>query len=400
MPDVLLDAPLLNAPGLDDALSRIRRHLHANPELGHAEHETAAFIEQNLRGIGLSPRRVAGTGVVVDIEGARPGRLRCYRADIDALPIQDAKTSLVNYASTRAGVAHLCGHDAHTAMGLGVARRLAERRGDWAGTVRVFFQPNEEGTPSGAPHMIDAGVLDADASGEPVAAVAVHVDPTLAVGQYGFIAGPATASFDKVDIAVRGASTVHSARPHLGTDTVWIATAFAQHLYTLAGRVTDARLPAVLALTRLHAGEAYNVIPDLVTLGGTLRCLSPETRLKFRAAIEEAAAAFSQLHGATVEASLVFGAPPVMNDPALVELGRAVVAGRYGDAAVVDFPLPSMGAEDFAFYTERVPGLFVRVGTRSSEATAYAVHDAHFDLDEDALAPAVEALVDVLVRLG
>lgn len=390
MPDVLLDAP-----DLSTALTAVRRHLHARPELGHAEHETAAFVEANLRALGLAPRRVAETGVVVDIDGARPGPLRCYRADLDALPIQDAKTG-VPYASTRPGIAHLCGHDAHTAMGLGVARRLVERQGDWGGTIRVFFQPNEEGTPSGAPHMIDAGVLE----GDPVAVAAVHVDPTLAVGQFGFIAGAATASFDRLDLVVRGPATIHSARPHLATDTVWIATAFAQHLYTLAGRVTDARLPAVLAITRLQAGEAYNVIPDRVTMGGTLRCLAPETRLKMRAAIAEAAAAFSQMHGATVEAGMTFGSPPVMNAPALVALARDAVADLYGWNAVVDFPLPSMGAEDFAFYTERVPGLFVRVGTRSSPETSFPVHDAHFDLDEAALAPAADAMAEVLARLG
>ena len=391
MPDVLLDAP-----DFATALTAARRHLHARPELGHAEHETAAFVEANLRALGLSPRRVAETGVVVDIEGVRPGPLRCYRADLDALPIQDAKVGNVPYASTRTGVAHLCGHDAHTSIGLGVARRLVERQDELAGTVRIFFQPNEEGTPSGAPHMIAAGVLD----GDPVAVAAVHVDPTLAVGQFGFIAGPVTASFDRLDLVVRGPATIHSARPHLATDTVWIATTFAQHLYTLAGRVTDARLPAVLAITRLQAGDAYNVIPDRVTMGGTLRCLSPETRLKMRAAIAEAAEAFSQMHGATVEAGMTFGSPPVMNDPALVALARNTVADLYGGDAVVDFPLPSMGAEDFAFYTERVPGLFVRVGTRSSEATAFPVHDAHFDLDESALAPAADAMAEVLVRLG
>lgn len=395
MPDVLLDLPDLGA-----ALSHARRHLHAHPELGHAEHETAAFVEDNLAALGLAPRRVAETGVVVEIAGARPGRLRCYRADLDALPIQDAKAGRVPYASSRAGVAHLCGHDAHTAVALGVARRLVERQDELAGTVRVFFQPNEEGTPSGAPHMIDAGVLEPDASGAPVAVVGIHVDPTLEVGQFGFIAGPVTASFDRLDIDVRGPSTIHSARPHLGTDTVWIATAFAQHLYALAGRVSDARLPAVLALTRMQAGEAYNVIPDRVTLGGTLRCLSPETRLRLRAAIEQAAEAFSHLHGARVEVSMAFGSPPVMNDAALVAAGREVVSDLYGARAVHDFPLPSMGAEDFAFYTERTPGLFVRVGTRSSDATAYPVHDAHFDLDEAALAPAAEAMTEMLLRLG
>ena len=170
-----LAAPTFDAArDLADSLVAARRHLHEHPELGFAEHETAAFIERSLSALGLAPVRVAGTGVWADVVGGAPGPFRCYRADIDALPIADAKRD-VPYASRTPGVAHLCGHDAHTAVGLGVARLLVEGRAALAGTVRVFFQPNEEGTPSGAPLMVEAGVLDGPAGETATACVGIHV---------------------------------------------------------------------------------------------------------------------------------------------------------------------------------------------------------------------------------
>jgi amidohydrolase len=392
LPDGLAPSPPDAPLPLDAQLTALRRALHRHPEVGFDEHATAARVEETLRALGLQPRRVAGTGLIVDIEGAAPGPVRAYRADLDALPIQDAKTD-VPYASAVPGVAHLCGHDAHTAIGVGVARLVHEQRGALAGTVRVFFQPNEEGTPSGAPRMIAAGVLDG------VQAVfGVHVDPTLRVGEYGLITGPVTASFDQVDIVVRTPATLHSARPHLSADAVWLASALLQHLYTLAGRVTDARYPAVLAVTQLHAGgAAYNVIPDEVRLGGTLRCLDATVRARMQAAIREAATAFTAPHGATAAVSFLDGAPSLINDAALVEHVAAVAVRCYGEPSLAFYSVPSMGAEDFAHYTERVPGAFVRVGTQSSARTAYPVHHALFDLDEAALAPAARLMAEVLM---
>ena len=199
---------------------------------------------------------------------------------------------------------------------------------------------------------------------------------------------------------MRGPSTVHSARPHLGVDTVWLATAFAQHLYTLAGRVTDARLPAVLTACRFEAGEAYNVIPQTVRFGGTLRCLDASTRAEMHAAMDAAAAGFAAMHGADVHVDFHDGAPPVINDAALFEYAVGAITEARGADALHVFTLPSMGAEDFAYYTERVPGLFVRVGTRSSARTAHPVHDALFDLDETALGPAARLMADLVMGRG
>lgn len=400
MVDRSLAAPTFHATAdLAEALTAARRHLHAHPEVGFEEVETAAFIRRSLRALGLDPVEAAGTGAWVDIVGARPGPFRLYRADIDALPIVDAKRDVL-YASRVPGVAHLCGHDAHTAMGLGVARLLAERRGTLAGTVRVFFQPNEEGVPSGAPRMIDAGVLEAPNGLPTVGCLGVHVDPTLDVGQYGFIAGPATASVDRFDVTLRSTGSSHSARPHLAPDPVWLATLLAQHAYSLAGRVTDARRTTVFSIGIFEAGTAHNVIPASVRFGGTLRSVSAEARQQFEAAFIAFASGIDAAYGTDTHVVFAHGSPPVVNDAALNALGMDVARDLYGPASVVPFELPSMGAEDFAFYTERVPSLFVRVGTRSSPRTAYPVHDGRFDLDEAALEPAARLMTDVLVRLG
>ncbi len=387
-----LDAPPVADADLEASLVAIRRHLHTHPELGFEEFETADFIADTLAQDGFAPQRVATTGLFVDIEGTRPGPRLAYRADIDALPIEDAKVD-VPYRSQRAGVAHLCGHDAHTAVAVGVARLVRARRDALRGSVRVFFQPNEEGTPSGAPRMIEAGVLD-----DVKAVYGIHVDPTLPVGRYGTIKGPVTASADRFDITVRGPATGHSARPHNVVDTVWLATSLAAHLYTLSGRVTDARYPSVLTICRFVAGEAYNVIPKEVVFGGTLRCVDTATREKMQAAIRAAVRHFGEMHGAETLCSFHNGAPPVRNTGALVDHVEQQAVRLYGDGAVHQYELPSMGAEDFAFYTERTAGAFIRVGTQSSERTAHPVHDALFDLDEKALAPAARLMAEVLLN--
>ena len=384
---------------LADALVASRRYLHEHPEVGFEEVETAAYLDRSLRALGLTPVAAAGTGCWVDIVGERPGPFRLYRADIDALPIHDAKRD-VPYASRTPGVAHLCGHDAHTAIGLGVARLLAERRATLAGTVRVFFQPNEEGVPSGAPAMIADGVLAAPDGSAPVGCVAVHVDPALSVGQFGFIAGPTTASVDRFDVTVRSTGSSHSARPHLAPDPVWLATLLMQHAYTLAGRVSDARQTTVLSIGILRAGSTHNVIPAEVSFGGTLRSLSDDARRRVQEAFVAFATALDTAHGTDTTVVFEHGSPPVVSDARLVDLATALTAETLGEEAVVRFALPSMGAEDFAYYTQHVPSVFIRVGTKGSPRTAYPVHDARFDIDEAALAPAARLMADLLVRIG
>ena len=402
MSDVLLAEPLSDLEpiaSLDHLpesfgklLVAVRRHLHKHPEVGFEEFQTSRFLRDVLTQHGLDVRGpVAGTGLYVDIEGAHAGPMVGYRADIDALPIQEVNA--VSYASKHPGVAHLCGHDAHTAVGVGVALLLNALRDELHGTVRVFFQPNEEGTPSGAPLMIRDGVLEGLE-----AAYAIHVDPTVAAGKYGLIRGAATASADRFRVRVRAESTGHSARPHETADTIWIATQIALALYPLAGRVTDVRDSAVLTICRFHGGEAYNVIPEEVELGGTLRCVEAEAQAKLRRYVVQVAEQTAALYGATAQVDYDDGAPPVINDPVLVRHLGETVQALYGRSAKYAVPRPSMGAEDFAHYLKHIPGALLRVGTSASPQTSFPLHDAKFDLDEDVLAPTARLMAAVLMR--
>ena len=371
----------IDAPDQDfeEFLRATRRHLHRHPELGLQEHETSAFIRETLERYGLSVAGpLARTGLYTDIVGGLPGPTVAYRADIDALPIQDRKS--VPYASSREGVAHLCGHDAHTTIAIGAALLLNARREKLEGTARVFFQPNEEGIPSGSPLMIRDGVLDGVS-----AVLASHVDPTVEVGRFGLITGAATASADRFRVIIAGPSTGHSARPHQAADTVWIATQVMNTLYQVVGRRTDARHGTVIAICRLRAGDAYNVIPEEAEFGGTFRCTVHSDRTVIRDLIRETAERVAGQFGAAAKVDFDHGSPPVVNDPELVALARHSLLGLFGADSIYNIPAPSMGAEDFAHYLDHVPGMLLRVGTRSGPDTAHVLHDACFDIDERAL---------------
>ncbi len=356
------------------------------------EHDTARFIRQTLEAYGLDVHGpIAGTGLYVDIEGETPGDAVGYRADIDALPTQDQKR--VSYRSQVPDVAHLCGHDAHTAMAVGVALVLHANRSDIYGRVRVFFQPNEEGLPSGAPLMIRAGILEGlDA------VYAVHVDPTLDVGRYGLITGPATASSDRFEVKVRQEGTGHSARPHEGVDTVWVASQLMEQFYQATGRVTDARDACVLTITMLDGSEAHNVIPEQASLGGTLRTVSPDDRETVRSYMHRAAERLANLHGTHIELDFEDGSPPVINDEAAIENVEATIRDDFGDQAIHRIERSSMGGEDFAHYLKHVPGAFIRVGTASGPETSYPLHHHRFDIDETPLAPTARLMARALTN--
>ncbi|MDA1028803.1 MAG: amidohydrolase [Bacteroidetes bacterium] len=382
---------ILDDQEFSDRLIAIRRHLHAHPEIGLQEFKTSAFIRELLSANGLSVSApLARTGLFVDIEGAFPGPKLAYRSDIDALPITDTKT--VSYRSQNEGVAHLCGHDAHTTIGIAIASLLHARRHQMHGSVRVFFQPNEEGIPSGAPLMIGDGVL------EGVEAVyASHVDPTLPSGVYGLKTGACTASADRFRIRVLAGSTGHSARPHQATDTIWISTQIMSALYQLVGRVSDARSPAVISICRLKAGEAYNVLPAEAEFGGTFRCTEGSVRASLKAQMEQTACGIGQTFGAEVLVDFDHGAPPVINDADLISTVRESILNTVGKKAIFDIPVPSMGGEDFAHYLDRVPGALVRVGTCNGPDTAFVLHDSNFDIDESVLAKTAQMWADTLI---
>jgi len=363
-----------------------------NPELGFQEFKTSEFIRTTLEDYGLTVRNeIAGTGLVIDIEGDRPGEMVAYRADIDALPVEDLKE--VPYASTVPGVAHLCGHDAHMAVGMGVALNLHRRRRELLGGVRVFFQPCEEGNPSGAQPMIKAGVL------EGVGAVyTIHVDPTLPVGRFGLKKGAITAGYDSFSISVKGNSTGHSARPHQTLDTIWLASQVMNTLYQLVGRVNDARNSAVLTITRIHGGQALNVIPKEIEFAGSIRCIDRDDRIYLRRQVEKTTRHFAALYNAEIDFELYKGAPAVSNDPDLIDTAHETIVERFGHEAIFEVPVPSMGSEDFAHYLDHIPGALIRVGTSDGPSTSYPLHDSRFDIAESMLPLATDMVSDMLIN--
>jgi amidohydrolase len=362
------------------------------PEVGMNEHETSRFIRQTLEAYGLDVHGpIAGTGLYVEIDGNGSGGHVGYRADIDGLPAQDQKR--VSYRSQQPDVAHLCGHDAHTAVAIGVALTLHANRDDLNGRARVFFQPNEEGLPSGAPLMIRSGIVEGlDA------VYAIHVDPTLDVGRYGLIKGAATASSDRFDVRICQDGTGHSARPHEGVDTVWIASQLMNQFYQVAGRITDARSPSVLTITKMAGSEAHNVIPEEASFGGTLRTASPDDRKTIRAYMDRTVQRVQEVHNVHIELDFEDGSPPVINDETAIENVERTILDAFGEQAVHWIDQSSMGGEDFAHYLKHVPGAFVRVGTASGPETSFPLHHHRFDIDETPLAPTARLMARVLMN--
>ena len=386
---------LQTLPGFEDFLISCRRRIHQNPEIGFQEFETSKFIKETLAEHGLAVQGpLAKTGLFLDIQGearnATASPFIGYRTDIDALPIQDAKKA--GYASQNAGVAHLCGHDVHTTIAIGIALLLNKNKEAFSGKIRVFFQPNEEGNPSGAPVMIRDGVLD-----DLEAVYAVHVDPSLPTGRYGVKKGAFTAAAIRFKVVVSSPSTGHSARPHEAIDTVWVATQIANQLYQLVGRFTDPRDATILTICRFFAGEAYNVIPSDVEFGGTLRCTSLETRKKMQALIHSTAQAIALQSGATVSVEFDEGIPPVLNDGRLVDHLIESISTIYNKESIEHILRSSMGAEDFSNYQQVIPGAMIRLGTSNGPETSYPLHDAHFDVDESAIEPAIKLMTQVLM---
>ncbi|MGW6572160.1 amidohydrolase [Streptomyces sp. NPDC054945] len=368
-------------------LIAFRRDLHMHPELGHQEFRTTAAIKARLEKAGLRPRVLnSGTGLICDVgtwDGGRP--MLALRADIDALPIPDAKTH-VPYRSTFPDRAHACGHDVHTAVVLGAGLVLAEldRQGLLPRPVRLLFQPAEEVLPGGATDAIASGVLDGVGR-----IVAVHCDPRVDAGRIGLRAGPITSACDRLEVTLSGAGG-HTARPHLTTDLVTAAARVAVDAPALLARRMDARSGMSVTWGRIEAGHACNVIPMHAELSGTVRCLDlnawHEAPDMIHAAIDEIAT----MHGAKFEINHVRGVPPVVNDPVITELLREAMGVRCGAESVEDTE-QSLGGEDFSWYLEHVPGAMARLGVRTpGDSAKRDLHRGDFDVDESAIAVGVE----------
>lgn len=359
----------------------IRRDLHAHPELSYQEFNTAKLVASRLKSYGLKPQEgVAGTGVVVVIEGKNPARkVIALRADLDALPIHEANKT--PYASQVPGVMHACGHDVHTSSLLGTAKILNSLRDQFEGSVKLIFQPGEEKNPGGASIMIKEGVLEKP---KPAAIIGQHVLPLLPVGKIGFRPGKYMASSDEIYLKVIGKGG-HGAAPELAVDPIVIASTIILALQQVISRNASPKQPTVLTFGKIIGEGATNIIPDVVNIAGTFRALNEEWRQSGLAKIRKMAESIAEGMGGKCEVEISHGYPYLENNPELTQRIRAAAVEYVGEENVTDLDI-AMGSEDFAYYSHLIPACFYRLGTRNEAKgiTSY-VHTPTFDIDEDAL---------------
>ena len=368
--------------GLAAEMVALRRALHQEPELAFKETRTAARVAAFLADGGLDVRGgVGGTGIVATVDGG-PGPTVLLRVDMDALPIQEQGTA--EYASRNPGLMHACGHDGHTAIGAAAARILARRRP--RGRVRIVFQPAEEGE-GGAQAVVADGVMEGVDR-----VLGIHLWNELPVGTLGVKPGPLMAAVDRLRIVVHGRGG-HGAKPHRAADPVVAAAHVVIALQTLVSREVSPVQPAVLTIGSMHGGEAFNVIPEEVTLTGTLRSFDAELRRSLPERVSRIASGVAGGLQCRAEVEVKPGNPAVVNDPAMAELAARAAARVVGEANVVS-PEPTMGGEDMAIYFERSPGCFVFVGSANpGRGLDQPHHSPRFDFDEDALAIGCEFLL-------
>ena len=377
----------LLAPAADllPGVVELRRQLHLHPELGLELPRTQAAVVEQLEALGLEVRvgdRLSS--VVADIEGGRPGPTVLLRGDMDALPMPE-DTGL-EFASQVDGTMHACGHDAHTAMLVGAARLLVANKDQLPGRVRLMFQPGEEG-PGGAPLMIREGVLDGVD-----AAFALHVAPNLWSGMVAWKAGPVMASADVVEIKVHGRGG-HASTPHWAVDPVPVACEIVLALQQMVTRTVDVFDPAVLTVAQLEAGTTDNVIPESARLVGTLRAVSERTRHEVWERISQVADGIAAAHGCTADVEIAQGYPVTHNDPGFASFASGVAAELLGAGKVVEMPAPVMGAEDFSYVLQNVPGAMLYLGVcppaHENPFVAPACHSNRMVLHEDAMTAGV-----------
>jgi len=358
----------------------VRHHLHAHPELSYQEFKTSAYVQQMLTGMGIPFTPMATTGVVGLIKGKNPGkRIIALRADMDALPIKEENQ--VDYKSQNDGVMHACGHDVHTTVLLGAAKILHQLKDQWEGTVKLVFQPGEERNPGGASIMIKEGVLE---NPRPQAIFGLHVHPGLATGHLSFRGGKVMASADELYITIRSKGG-HAAAPHLTADTILIASNLVVALQQIISRNRNPHDPSVLSITSFQGGYTTNVMPSEVKLMGTFRAMDEAWRFKAHGLIRKLATGLVHSMGAEIDLHIDVGYPTLYNHEALNERARQLAERFMGDANVETTEL-RMGAEDFGYYSQVIPGCFYRLGVMNeAKGIVSGVHTPTFNIDEDAI---------------
>lgn len=371
---------------LVDTAVQLRRDFHRNPELGYHETRTTAAIATALEIPGVSLTRRSGTGLIADIGSG--GRRVAFRADLDALPINELAE--VPHASNVRGVMHACGHDAHAAIGVAIAQHLAAT--DLPGRVRFIFQPAEESFPGGAKPLVAEGVLEDVSS-----ILAFHIDPSLAVGKIGLKAGAITSSSDRFEITLSGPGG-HTARPHETVDLLHAAGHMLTDLPAQFARSIDARIPVAMVFGQISGGAADNVIPTEVTMSGTCRVLDQGTWETIPERLERLVQSIVSPSGAIAKLTYTRGIAPVVNDPATLAIAAAAIQKELGTGSTTSTDA-SMGAEDFSCYLQEIPGALLRLGAWDGESDKTALHSAYFTLDERSIEVGIRAGVASLLGL-
>lgn len=355
----------------------MRRHFHQHPEVSGKEYETSKRIQAELAKAGIPFEQLGmDTGVVATIKGDHPGKTFMLRGDMDALEVTELNTCA--YASQNQGVMHACGHDCHTSMLLTAALMLNEMRDQIHGTVKLFFQPAEE-TAEGAKAMIEAGALD-DVDG----CFGMHVWSEVDAGQVSIVAGPRMASGDLFKIYVKGKGT-HGAQPHRGVDALVAGAAIVQNLQTIVSRETDPSETAVVTVGIFNAGTRFNVVAGEAYLEGTTRCFNPEIRAKFPEQLQRIANETAKSFGGSAEVVYEGKVPPTINDPVITGYAAEAARSIFGDNYEAGYGR-TLGGEDFAYFSERVPGAMAFLGIRNPAVEAvYPQHSGHYQVDETVL---------------
>ncbi len=370
----------------------VRHHLHAHPELSYEEYETSKYVQQKLSSWGIPFEIKATTGVIGIIKGKNPeSRVVALRADMDALPILEEND--IDYKSTNAGVMHACGHDVHTTCLLGAAKILQELKNEWEGTVKLIFQPGEEKNPGGASLLIKENVLE---NPRPSAIFGLHVHPGLQIGKLSFRAGKAMASADELYITIKGKGG-HAAAPHLCIDPILIASHLIIALQQVVSRNNDPHNPSVLSITSFNGGSTTNVVPNEVKLKGTFRAMDETWRFKAHKLITQITHNLVQSMGGEADLLIDVGYPCVYNNEGLHEVAKNIAIDFMGNAQLVEETEKRMGAEDFGYYSQQIPGCFYRLGVMNVEKGITAgVHTPTFNIDENA----IETGIGMMATLG
>jgi len=380
------------AAGMAEDLVRWRRWFHRNPELELDCYETGRKIVEELRSIGVEEvvEGLARSGVVATVRGG-PGPTVAVRCDMDALPVTE-ETGLP-FQSRHPGRAHACGHDGHMAIGLGLARLFAGHGGDLPGNVKVLFQPGEE-YPCGAPLMIEGGALE---DPRVDAMIGFHIFPGLPAGTFGLRQGVMTARNDEFTVRIEG-SGGHGAYPHECADPVVAAGSFVTGVQTIASRRVSPVDPLVVTIGEIHGGKGHNVIATEVVLKGTVRSVSEDGRSRALEGLRGIARAVESMHGVKCALDLVVGEPALKCSPEITAAAAAALREAVGEDCLTFIETPSLGSDDFAFYSEAVPVTYIRVGCRA-EGYESALHTPTFDFDERILPDALHAIAVVVLRV-